>query len=133
MADRAYVRNAADAKQVARAGRMEQRRQAAFEGALLSVMRTREGRLVMWQLIANAGVFQSIAANNPTIHYNAGRQDFGHDLMKLLRRVDDDLYDQMGREARQLERYQDREVEAAHTAPATDRVHTADTADEGET
>jgi hypothetical protein len=88
---------------------------------LRAVMQTAAGRVVMWDLLARCKVFESIYESSSKIYYNAGRQDFGHELMALLLDLDDGrLYVQMEAEARARATRELRGNEAAHTARAGD-------------
>lgn len=101
MADtRAEVRNAADAQQVGNAARREKDKAARAKQALLEVMETPAGRIVLWDLLERAGVFKSIWHPSAQIHYNAGRQDFGHEMMAMFAEASDDNFELMQREAR---------------------------------
>lgn len=121
---RAEVKNAADPHQVRTAGRRIGRRELRFLTALRTVMGTPEGRLVFGDrghgLLARAGVYRSIWEASAKIHYNAGRQDFGHELMAELLRADEGLYQLMETEARLLALRDDAETDAGHTPAATE-------------
>lgn len=123
MADRAAVQNAADPAQVRRAGRKDRDDAEQRRVRLHAVMLTPLGRAAMWDLLELAGVFRSIYHASALIHYNAGRQDFGHELMAKLLEVDEDLYIVMEQEARQRKRRDQAALEAAHTPPATEAHH----------
>jgi hypothetical protein len=41
----------------------------------------RQFRNFMWRVLSHASVFESIWNEGPRIHYNSGRQDFGHWLL----------------------------------------------------
>jgi len=114
--ERAEVRNAADPQQVRRAARKDERREARRLAAYRLVLGTEAGRFVFWDLIANAGVFESIWHPSAAIHYNSGRQDYGHKIMADLLRADEDAYDLMNREMRALAKSDARETEAAHVS-----------------
>ena len=116
---RAEVRNAADPEQVARAGRKTAKREAIRASNIKAVMSTGEGRAFMWELLERARVFESIWHPSAAIHYNAGRQDFGHELQALLLEVDEDLYDLMAREARARGKRDAAETDAVHTPSST--------------
>lgn len=117
--DRADVRNAADEKQVSRAARKDRRKDAQRLAMTLAVLGTPEGRAFCWELLEKARVFESIWHPSAAIHYNAGRQDFGHELMADLIKADERLYLQMETEARGRARRENAETDAAHT-PAAD-------------
>jgi len=116
---RAEVRNAADAEQVKRAERKTVRREAIRAANIKAVMSTVEGRAFVWDLLERARVFESIWHPSAAIHYNAGRQDFGHELQALVLGVDEDSYDLMAREARGRAKREGIETDAQHTASAT--------------
>jgi hypothetical protein len=75
-------------------------------------------RLVMWELLSQAGVYGSVWHASALIHYNAGRQDFGHELMAQLLDADEGAYDLMTKEARERAKRTAAEQDAAHTPPA---------------
>lgn len=112
--DRVDVRNAADRKQVGRAGKRSDHRQRELEGAYVDVLNTESGRRVMWDLLERCGVYRSVWEPSAKIHYNAGRQDMGHELMALLARTDVQLYLKMEHEARVRDARDDSEREAYH-------------------
>jgi hypothetical protein len=94
----AAVRNAADPRQVRFAERLE-------------------GRVVMATLIRRAGVYKSIWHPSSEIHYNAGRQDYGHELMAdLVRLSGEETYQLMEREEWAWTKHQQATIDAAHTA-----------------
>lgn len=119
MADRVEVRNAADRSQVARAGRRERDQEDRRITAIRAVLLTPAGREMFWNLLATAGVFRSVWESSARIHYNAGRQDFGHEVMADLMKADEELYDLMTREARARMKRLATDTDAAHTAPAS--------------
>jgi hypothetical protein len=119
MNDRADVRNAADPEQVNRARRKDRDRVRVFSGNLRAVMQTDYGRAVMWELVERAGVYRSVWSPNSEIHYKAGRQDYGHELLAEIIEADEGLYMTMEREARERARREARGTDAAHTAPAS--------------
>ncbi len=123
---RAFQRNAADPKQVRFAERKEKERGERFRAAMRVVMALPAGRIVLWDLVARAGIFHSIWDPSSKIHYNAGRQDYGHELLATLIETDEDLYQLMEREARAFERRQDHETAAAQTPAANEGATTND-------
>lgn len=118
---RAAVRNASDPHQVRRAARKEQDRERLTLTAIESVMRTTDGRLVMWDLLSRCGVFGSIWHPSAEIHYRAGKQDMGHEIQALLLQASEDLYDLMAREARARAKREASETDAHHTARSEDQ------------
>lgn len=109
------VKNAADPKQVKFAEQFEKRRDERFRAAISAVMGTPDGRVVLAQLIRRAGVYKSIWHPSSEIHYNAGRQDYGHELMADLVAIDEDLYQLMEREDWAWAKQQQATINAAHT------------------
>jgi hypothetical protein len=120
MAERALVRNVADPQQVAYGKRKEKEREARSLDALRAVLRTPAGRIVVWDLLTRAGIFRSIWDPSAKVHYNAGRQDFGHELLASCLEADAEAYQLMEREMRAWQRGQDRETAAVQTPRAVD-------------
>lgn len=119
MADRALVKNAADERQVKNARRYEQRRQNLFEGALRTVLTTVEGRLVLSELLDQAGLYASVYDHSGSLMYfKEGRRNFGLELRALLERVDEPGTDTMDRERRARLRRDAASIDASHTASA---------------
>ena len=117
MSRRALTGNAADRRQVEYAERRERRRAAMFAQALQATLQTAEGRALLWCLIEKAGVFRSVWENSARIHYNAGRQDYGHELLADILETDPQHYLLMEREARQRLAVETREIEAMQDDP----------------
>ncbi len=115
------VKNAADPRQVKFAAEFERRQLERLSSALHSVLNTVEGRIVFAELIRRAGVYRSIWHPSSEIHYNAGRQDYGHELMADLVRTDEDLYQLMEREEWAWSKHEQATIEAAHTRRSTSR------------
>ena len=116
---RQVVRNAADPRQVRFAEQLGKRRAERFTQALAAVMNTPEGRIVLAALVRRAGVFKSIWSPSSEIHYNAGRQDYGHELMADLIGLDEDRFQLMEREEWAWAKAEERTIAAAHTARAS--------------
>lgn len=114
--DRALVKNAADPQQVRRAARKETDLAADRAARLQHVMQTALGRAAIWDLLEDAGVFRSIWSPSAEIHYRAGRQDFGHELMARVIDADEHAFLAMEAEARQRKRRDTQATDAAHTA-----------------
>jgi len=119
VSERALVRNAADPKQVRFAERMERRELERYQQALSTVMNTTEGRVVLCALVRRAGVYRSVWSPSAEIHYKAGRQDYGHELMADLVTVNETAYQQMEREEWAWRKAQERSIDASHTARTT--------------
>ncbi len=115
----AEVQNAADPRQVRRAERKERRSENRRLAAYKAMLGTAEGRYVFWDLLSKARIFGSIFhPSGSSLYYNAGRQDFGHELVADLIRADDDGYLLMEREQRARDKSDASELEAAHTPRA---------------
>jgi len=111
-------RNALDPKQLKLVRRLERRQQIRLEAALRNVMATPDGRIVMWELLRTCGIFASVWEASAKIHYNAGRQDVGHELLADLHTVSTDSYLLMEREMRALAAREQVEIDASHTSGA---------------
>lgn len=109
---RSAVRNAADRDQVTRAERIERDRDDTSRRALQVVLAHPEGRMVLWDLLRRAGVYRSVWDQSSRIHYNAGRQDFGHELLALCLQADDRLYLLMEQEGRERAAHEQRTLSA---------------------
>jgi len=114
-------RNAADPRQVRYAERKSREVEARFFDALKDVLGTASGRFVCWVLLERAGIYRSIWDPSAKIHYNAGRQDFGHELLAALLAADEEGYQRMEREMRQYLKSQQREATANQTPSAEEK------------
>lgn len=121
--DSASVKNAADPKQVKRAARTDREKRTRYLGALRQAMSTELGRLVFWELLSKARVFESIFHASAAIYYHSGRQDYGHELMADLMAADEELYVRMATEARTRDKQERDSNEASHTATAEESSH----------
>lgn len=122
--DRAQVRNAASPDQVKRAARKERDAAEFARAALVQVLATPAGRIVMWDLLERAGVHRSIFHPSSQIYYLAGRQDFGHELLAALLDADEQAYLLMEAEARARQRRDNVATDAAHTRSVTEGEQT---------
>ena len=77
------------------------------------MLNTVEGRYTLWTLLEDLGIFRSIWDPSARIHYNAGRQDAGHELMARIIAADPNRYEQMEREARARAKRLDSEMSVA--------------------
>jgi len=121
---RSLQRNAADPRQVKYAARKERQLHDRVRDALRTVLSTPAGRIVLWDLLVRAGIFRSVWENSARIHYNAGRQDYGHELLAALVEADEDGYQLMEREMRAWQRSQDQEAAAVQTPAAAEGAQT---------
>jgi hypothetical protein len=124
---RSLQRNASDPKQVRYAERKQRQREARFLAALREVLRTPAGRIVGWELLARAGVFRSVWDPSAKIHYNAGRQDYGHELLASMLEADEEAYQLMEREMRAYLRNEQQEAAAVQTPRADEGQQQEDT------
>lgn len=114
------VRNAADPRQIRLGEQIEKRRAERFDNAMAAVLNTPAGRTVFAQLIRRAGVYRSIWHPSAEIHYNAGRQDYGHELMADIIRTSEAGWQQLEREQWEWEKAQERTIAAGHTRRASE-------------
>jgi len=80
--------------------RKARRQRRDYLEAVRAVLGTEAGRLVLSHILQAAGVYRSIWTQSAEIHYRAGRQDFGHELMAEWLEASEDLYDRMEHENR---------------------------------
>lgn len=126
MARKPLVSNAGDPKQVKEAARVEKSRAERFGLDLKGTLETMPGRALLWALIGRARVYGSVFHRDAGVMaYNAGRQDFGHELMAEIISTDPALYLTMEREARDRDT-RDRAEEEALTTPRADTGGDAD-------
>lgn len=78
------VTDASDRAQVREAEKRTQLKLTEQQRDLMKVLALPEGRRVFWRLLTKAGVFESVWENSAKIHYNAGQQDFGHMIMRMI-------------------------------------------------
>lgn len=115
---RSLVKNAGDPQQVKRAARVERRKQQREVDDIIAVMSTPEGRRFVAARIKRCGVYGSVWEASAKIHYNAGRQDTGHELMADVISAAPDAYTLMEREARELQRREEAEIAAGMVSDA---------------
>lgn len=121
MEPRSLVKNASSPRQVARAESHIRRRAELTRAAFKAVLDTPAGRIVMWELLELAGVYRSVFNPSGSLtYYNAGRQDYGHELLAKLLEVDDQAYLLMESEARARERRDNATTDATHTPSVAD-------------
>lgn len=109
-------RNAADLREVKDMERLEMRRGQRFEDSLKAVMSTPAGRQYVWLLIRDAGVFETpFSTHGGQQSYNIGKGDFGRKILADALRLCPDEYLVMEREAREVEKLELAQIEAART------------------
>jgi hypothetical protein len=80
------VRNAADSRQVEKARKDEKRdaQQLLLDTREVLNIQSGAGQRVIWHLIEQCKVFESVWHPSALIHYQAGQQDVGHLLLSLV-------------------------------------------------
>lgn len=92
------VKNASIPSQVKEAQNKQERERKLELDDLRSVLSTKQGRRLLWRLMAECRVYGSIWDNSARIHYNAGRQDVGHFILAEITEASEDLYFEMLKE-----------------------------------
>lgn len=91
--EKAFVKNAADPKQVRDGKQKEQLKRDQELNDLRLVLATPAGKRLMWRILAECKTFGSVWHSSAMIHYNSGKQDVGHWLMAEIGSADpDQLY-----------------------------------------
>jgi len=67
------------------------------------VLGTREGRLFVWSLLERTRVFQTVWDPSSRIHYLAGRQELGQDILHDVMELDPEVFLTMKAEANEEE------------------------------
>lgn len=117
--DHALVKNAADPRQVKWAARKEKQREAEFIASVEAVMKTLEGRRVFGELLERAGLYKSSYDHSgSTTYFNEGRRNFGLEIQASLVQASEDLYIEMEREMRAMNRAIEREAIAVQSGAA---------------
>ncbi|HKA75355.1 MAG TPA: hypothetical protein VKE26_26365 [Xanthobacteraceae bacterium] len=114
----ALVGNAADPHQVKRGRRVEAQRTASFQAALAVVLKGRDGRFVIWELLERAGLYETSLHPDPhEVYRREGRRAFGLELLAATVAADDERYLLMEREARARQAHEDRASQAVQGPP----------------
>lgn len=113
---RPLTANAADPRAVRFARRKERDEAKIFDEALAEAMTSPATRLVLWDILKRAGIYERIEETNATIYYKMGKRNFGLELLADVMRVDERLYLVMESEARARQRSIERETAAVQTA-----------------
>ncbi len=99
MARPAMVGNAGDEQQVRKAARSEKWLRERRSNDWRAIVGSPEGRRVLWYLLEQCKVFESIMETSARIYYNSGRQDFGHYLIGEITTADPQAWLLMQQEA----------------------------------
>lgn len=94
----ALVGNAASEKQVKSAKDKEKIRRDNELEDIRSVLAIPGGRRFLWWLMKECKVFGTIWVQNAQIHYNSGKQDVGHMIMKEIIDADENAFVELMRE-----------------------------------
>ena len=102
---RAMVRNASDVEQVSRA-KLSQKVQRDNElNEMREVLSSRAGRNVLWRILSQCGLFESLTVQSSEIYVRSGRRDAGLALIAEI-----GLADQMAYIRMQTEQAKDEEL-----------------------
>lgn len=103
---RSFVGNAGDLDQVRKAGKLEAFAHTRRISGWSFYLSTPIGRELAWNLLKDCNVFQSIVAQSSVVIYaNAGRHDWGLQMMAEMIEASEDHYLLMQKEAMQRDRH----------------------------
>lgn len=97
------VTNAASKTGVKKAVAKEKRIRDRELNDLTIVLNTAEGRRVVWRIMEECKIFNSIMSGNSWTHYNAGKQDLGHFIMSEIVDANEELLFLMMKENKKKE------------------------------
>lgn len=121
---RALTRNAADKEAVKLATRVEKDKVKRFGDVMRAVLKTAEGRELIWILLRGTGIYDSVFHRDPGVMaFNAGRQNWGQQLLADILDIDSDGYLVMEREARDRAIRDQAAIDAAQTPSAEAQEH----------
>jgi len=106
MTERTLIRNAADPEQVAKAGKVQDRRQKELVAAFNDILKTYQGRLWLYWLLEQCGlesfgVFTlSYMGNVEDALVNEGRRRVGNQVMAAIVELNPEYYVMMMKEAK---------------------------------
>ena len=93
--------NIADENQVKKKQKDSKEKRTIELLELKKILEQKPVRDFLWRLLEEAGVFHSIWEQSAKIHYNSGRQDFGHLIMAEIQEANEESLFQMMRENKQ--------------------------------
>ena len=102
MTQKPLVENASSESQLKKAEEKLKFQQKLEIDDLRFVLKTIEGRRVMWRLLIQCRVLESIWENSAKIHYNSGKQDVGHFIMSEVVRANEDAFLLMMKENKEI-------------------------------
>lgn len=121
---RALTRNAADKEAVKLATRVEKDKAKRFGDVMRAVLKTAEGRELIWILLRGTGIYDSVFHRDAGVMaFNAGRQNWGQQLLADILDIDSDGYLVMEREARDRAIRDQAAIDAAQTPSAEAQEH----------
>lgn len=118
-AERSLVQNAADKKQVEHAGRKEKRQRERDLDHIRAVLKTYDGRAVLWGFISYCGIYREpVDPRGDNQQRLIGMQRVGLYMIAEIEEASEDAYEMMKREAKQRRRNEQVEAEAVRTKSA---------------
>ena len=110
------VKNAADPKQVERAGHKQRYNRKMELEDVRDILETPAGRRTFWRYLTECRVFGSVFNNSGSMTYfNEGRRDVGLKIMADITEANDEAYLLMMREAKDREFVESNENESRET------------------
>ena len=87
------VKNASDHEQVTAAEKSDEKDEAIRKNDFEMVLRTREGRSVLWTLLKSCGVFRTVMAPDVAqMNFNEGMRNVGLNLLSYIVECSPDIY-----------------------------------------
>lgn len=96
------VKNAGDEGQVAKAAKEEKNAELRFKEDMATVLSSKQGRRVIWRLLEECKVFNSVWDPTERIRYLVGKQDLGHQVLAWVTNCSEDALLMMMKEAKEL-------------------------------
>jgi hypothetical protein len=93
------VKNASDKRQVDYVAKNERREDRVYSEDLEYILKTPQGRNVLWRLMGDCNIFKTAWSNDgKLIHKNIGKQELGQKLLADITAVDEKYFFQMMKE-----------------------------------
>lgn len=96
--------NIADEKQVKKVEEEFKTKRQIELAELKILLDNKSFRKFMWRLLGETKTFHSIWEQSAKIHYNSGKQDFGHFLMGEISEANEEALFQMMRENKEIKK-----------------------------
>lgn len=103
MSEKSFVKNAADPKQVQRAGEKAVRGREREISDILWILSDPRGRRFFWRYLGICGVFRQSFTGNSTTFFNEGERNVGLKLLSDLNDARPEAYIEMMKEAKNKE------------------------------